>query len=100
MIDRSALASNTFESKSSFEKVELWLVKCAECGKVYGNGNGAVLFRSIGKALEVISESKDWWVFRGYGLKVLCSDCYQKLKNRLEDESSSDVMMLVGEVVL
>jgi len=99
MIDRSALASNTFESKSSFEKVELWVVKCAECGKVYGNGNGAVLFGSIGKALEVISESKDWWVFREYGLKVLCSDCYQKLRDRLEDEGG-DVMMLVGEVVI
>jgi hypothetical protein len=99
MIDRSALASNTFESRSSFEKLEVWIVKCAECGKVYGSESGVVLFGSVGKAVEVISESKDWWVFREYGLKVLCPECYQRLKNRLEDEGGGDVMMLVGEVV-
>ena len=100
MIDRSALASNTFESRSSFEKLEVWIVKCAGCGKVYGNEKGLVLFGSVGKAVEVVSESKDWWVFRECGLKVLCSECYQKLKNRLEDEGGGDVMMLVGEVVV
>jgi hypothetical protein len=38
MIDRSALVSNSFESNKSFERRVVWVVKCAECGKVYGEG--------------------------------------------------------------
>jgi hypothetical protein len=34
MIDRSVLMRNSFESSSSFEKRVVWVVKCAECGKI------------------------------------------------------------------
>lgn len=95
MIDRSALVRNSFESSRSFEKMEVWIVKCAECGKVYGNEKGAILFSNIEKGLEVIAESKDWWLVRDCGIKVLCSQCVQKLRSKLEDEVSGDVMMLV-----
>jgi len=95
MIDRSALVKDTFESAKSFEKMEVWVVKCAGCGKVYSNGNGAVLFRDIEKALSIIAESKDWWLVRDCGLKVLCSECVQRLKEKMEDEVSGDVMIMV-----
>jgi hypothetical protein len=94
MIDRSALVSNSFESAKSFEKMEVWVVKCAECGKVYGNEKGAILFSDIEKALSTIAESKDWWLVRDCGLKVLCSECVQMFRNRLEDEVSSEIMIL------
>ena len=95
MIDKSALVRNSFESSKSFEKMGVWIVKCAECGKVYSNEKGAILFRNIEKALEVIAESKDWWLVRDCGMSVLCSQCVQKLRNKLEDEVSGDVMVLV-----
>ena len=94
MIDRSALVRNSFESMKSFEKVEAWVVKCAECGKVYGNDKGVILFSNIEKALEVIAESRDWWLVRDCGVKVLCSECVQKFKDRIEDEVSGDIMIL------
>jgi hypothetical protein len=95
MIDRSALVSNSFESDKSFEKMEVWVVKCAGCGKTYGNEKGVYLFSSIEKALATIAESKDWWIVRDCGVKVLCSECVQKFKNRIEDEVRGDVMFLV-----
>jgi hypothetical protein len=82
MIDRSALVRDTFESSKSFERKEVWIVKCAGCGKVYSNEKGAILFSNIEKALEVIAESKDWWLVRDCGIKVLCSQCIQKLRNK------------------
>jgi DNA-directed RNA polymerase subunit RPC12/RpoP len=94
MIDRSALVSNSFESAKSFEKMEVWVVKCAECGKAYGGVKGTILFSNIEKALEVIAESRDWWLVRDCGVKVLCSECVQKFKDRMEDEVSGDVMIL------
>jgi ferredoxin len=94
MIDRSALVRDTFESSKSFERKEVWVVKCAGCGKVYGNEKGAILFRDIEKALSTIAESKDWWIVRDCGVKVLCSECVQKLKERMEDEVSADIMIL------
>ena len=95
MIDRSALVRNSFESMKSFERVEAWVVKCAGCGRVYSNGQGAVLFRDIEKALSTIAESSDWWLVRDCGLRVLCSECVQKWKQRVDDEVCGDMMMLV-----
>jgi len=94
MVDRSVLASNSFESSKSFERKMVWVVKCAECGKPYSNGEGVVLFSDIEKALEVIIESKDWWLVRDCGLRVWCYECVQRLKRRIEDEAGS-VMILV-----
>ncbi len=96
MVDRSVLASNSFESSKSFERRLVWVVKCAGCGRVYSNGDGVVLlFSDIEKAIESVVGSRDWWLVRDCGLKVLCSDCVSKLKGRLEDEVSGDVMFLV-----
>jgi len=95
MIDRSALVSNSFESSASFERKVVWVVKCAECGKVYSNGKGTAIFSDIEKALETIAESKEWWLVRDCGIRVLCYDCVQKFKKRVEDEVSGDVMLLV-----
>jgi hypothetical protein len=86
MIDRSALVRDTFESSKSFERKEVWVVKCAECGKVYGNDKGVILFSNIEKALNTIAESKDWWIVRDYGIKVLCYDCVQKFREKMEEE--------------
>jgi hypothetical protein len=95
MVDRSVLASNSFESSKSFERMEVWLVKCAGCGKPYGNEKGTVFFSDIEKALKTIVESKDWWLIRDCGIRVLCYDCVQRLKRRIEDEVNGDVMLLV-----
>jgi hypothetical protein len=95
MVDRSALVSSSFESSKSFERRVVWVVKCAECGRVYSNERGMVLFSDIEKALETIVESKDWWLVRDCGVRVLCYDCVQKFRRRLEDEVSGDVMLLV-----
>jgi len=95
MIDRSALVKDTFESSKSFEKIEVWVVKCAQCGKIYSNEKGVILFRDIEKALDTIAESKDWWLVRDCGIKVLCSECVQRLKEKMEDEVSGDVMIMV-----
>jgi hypothetical protein len=61
---------------------------------VYGNDKGVILFSNIEKALEVIAESRDWWLVRDCGVKVLCSECVQKFKDRIEDEVSGDIMIL------
>jgi hypothetical protein len=97
MVDRSALVSSSFESSKSFERRLVWVVKCAECGKVYGNKEGVVLFSDIERALEVVVESKDWWLVRDCGVYVLCYECVQRFKNkkRMEDEATGDVMFLV-----
>jgi hypothetical protein len=94
MIDMSALVRDSFESSKSFERKEVWMVKCAECGKFYSNEKGVILFSSIEKALATIAESKDWWLVRDCGIKVLCYDCVQKFKGKMEDEVSGDVMIL------
>jgi len=95
MIDRSALVGNSFESNLSFERKLVWVVKCAGCGKVYGNGKGVILFESIEKALDEVARSEDWWLVREGGLKVLCMECVQRLRERLEDEVSGEVMVMV-----
>jgi len=95
MVDRSALVSSSFESSKSFERRVVWVVKCAECGRLYGNEKGVVLFENIEKALDVIAGSKDWWLVRDCGVRVLCYDCVQRLKRRVEDEVNGDVMLLV-----
>jgi hypothetical protein len=95
MIDRSALVSNSFESSRSFERKLVWVVKCAECGKVYGDRKGVILFDNIEKALDEIARSEDWWLVRGGGLKVLCGECVQRFRKRLEDEVDGGVMLLV-----
>ena len=92
MIDRSALVGNSFESSLSFERKLVWVVKCAECGKVYGNGR---VFESVEKALDEVARSEDWWLVREGGLKVLCRECVQRLRERLEDEVSGEVMVMV-----
>jgi hypothetical protein len=62
---------------------------------VYGNGQGVILFDNVERVLDEVAKSKDWWLVRGGGLKVLCKECIQKFKMRLEDEVSGDVMILV-----
>jgi len=92
MIDRSALVGNSFESSLSFERRLVWVVKCAGCSKVYGNGR---VFESVEKALDEVARSEDWWLVREGGLKVLCRECVQRLRERLEDEVSGEVMVMV-----
>jgi hypothetical protein len=48
-----------------------------------------------GNLVKALRESKDWWLVRDCGLKVLCSECTQKWKDRMKDEVSGDVMLLV-----
>jgi len=95
MIDRSALVSNSFESSKSFERRVVWVVKCAECGRVYGDKRGVILFENVERALDEVAKSKDWWLVRGGGLKVLCRECVQRFRVRLEDEVGRGVMLLV-----
>ena len=98
MIDIGAVAKNSFLSRESFEKKEVIVVKCAECGMLFGDERGVLLFCNEERAVNEVAKSSSWWLIREAGMKVLCPACYHRVvKDRLEDESYSSELSLLVE---